>query len=169
MPLAGEELLQETAKLLRLPMRFDAKVNRLTIRDKVESRQFHIELPAKSQLLYLYAALRKLGPERDNPTFLRALMELNLFGLQTSTATLSLDGATDALLVHLSYPVEFLTPQLLVNIIGNFVAAARKLRGKVENLVIVTNQELRRSKSHFSVADALDKDKIKENVRIIRI
>ncbi|MDR0679078.1 MAG: CesT family type III secretion system chaperone [Puniceicoccales bacterium] len=167
--MGGKELLQEAARLMRLPVRLDAEMNRLTILDKAENRQLHIELPARSQLLYIYAVLRKLGPERDNPAFLRALLELNLFGLQTNTTALSLDNETDALLVHLYCPLEFLTPQLLVNTIGNFVATARKLREKVENLLIATNQELRRSKSHFSAADALNRNKIKENIRIIRI
>lgn len=169
MALAGEELLREAAGLLKFPLRFDPKTRRAIILDKTENRQYHIELPTKSPFLYIYAVLRKLGPDRENTAFLRALLELNLFGLQTNTTTLGLDGEADSLVVHLAYPLEFLTPQLLVNVIGNFVATVRKVHEKIENLAITTNQELRHRKTHFSAADALGKGKSKEEIRIIRI
>jgi hypothetical protein len=167
--LDGEHLITEAGEIMGIPLTFDEKTRRAIIIDKSMGHEYLIELPANGSMLYIYTVLAKLGAERENAPFLRSLLELNLFGLQTSAATIGVDGRAATVVMHIAFPAELLAPQLLVNLLRNFIASAKKTRDKIGNLLITTNRELRRQNTRFSAVDAMSKGKPKSDMRIIRI
>jgi hypothetical protein len=169
MALDGEHLLREVGERMHISLRLDPKTRRCVLHDRANGQEYLLELPLKNPYIYLYTVLRNLGEERQNAQFLCALLGLNLFGLQTDGCTVSIDGPGRSIIQHLSFPIEFLTPQLLVNLLTNFIATARKLRGKIENLLVTSDKEIRRRLTHYSPAEAMDKKRPGDAMRIIRI
>jgi hypothetical protein len=167
--LDGENLIAEAGELMGLAFNFDEKTRRAIVIDKSTNMEYLIELPGNGSMLYVYTVLFKLATEKDNGPFLYSLLELNLFGLQTNAATIGVDGKASTVVMHISFPVEFLTPQLLVNLLSNFIVSSKKMREKIENLLITTNRELRHRHVHFSAADSMGKERPKDRMRIIRI
>jgi hypothetical protein len=165
----AEFLLREVGATLQLPLKLDPKTRRCVIQDKSSKQEYLLEMPLKNPFIYIYSILKQLTPEHSDESFLQALLELNLFGLQTDSCTISVDRSSRNILLHLTFPMEFLTPQLLVNLLTNFIATTRKLQAKIENLEIVTNKELRKQKTYYSAADSMDEKNPKHSMRVIRI
>jgi hypothetical protein len=71
--------------------------------------------------------------------------------------------------MHLAFPIEFLSPPLLINLITNFIVTTRKMSGKIETLLLTADQALRRKRTTFSAAEVMDKKKPDSSIRILRI
>ncbi|MDR3117243.1 MAG: CesT family type III secretion system chaperone [Puniceicoccales bacterium] len=167
--LDNEALLKEVGSLLRMPLKLDPKTCRCTLRDKASKQEYFIELPRHSSYLYLYSVLLRASPEQDSANFYRSLLEMNLFGLKTDTGSLSIDPASRSILLHLSFPMEFLTPQLMVNLLTNFTATAKKLGVAVEDQLLISNKDAQKRRVHYSPAEGMDKKNPGSSMRVIRI
>ncbi|MDR2029932.1 MAG: CesT family type III secretion system chaperone [Puniceicoccales bacterium] len=167
--LASETLIQELGKILGMPLELDKKTRRCVLRDKASKKEYFIELPQHAPYLYLYCVLLKASVEQQSEHFYRALLEMNLFGLKTDMGVLSIDPISRSILLHLSFPTEFLTPQLLCNLLTNFLAMALKVAAAVEDQLLISNKDARKRQSHYSAADGMDRDDPKRSMRVIRI
>jgi hypothetical protein len=139
------------------------------MRDKNDKHEYVIEFPEKNPLTYFYTVIRPLGVDSSNGAFLLSLLEMNLFGLQTDAATISIDKKNNNLLLHITFPVENLTPQLFINILTNFIATARKLRAKLDDLHVRTETQVQKKSERISAAEAISDHKPAEKMRVLRI
>jgi hypothetical protein len=148
---------------MRIPLKLDPTTHRCIIRDRTNMQDYFVELPEKNPHLYIYGVLRKLDQERDNAAFFRGLLELNLFGLQTDGCTISVDPAGQNLLLHITSPLEFLTPQLTINLLTNFIGTLRRVAAQVENLVVIHARE---RKEPRATGESPGKNKANDNTRM---
>lgn len=74
-------------------------------------------------LLHLYSDLGEL-PLRGREAVYRALLEANLFGVQTQGATLALDGSQDQVVLSRSVLVEELSLSSFTKVLEGFLACA---------------------------------------------
>ena len=167
--LERETLLKEVGSILGMPLKLDPKTNRCVLRDRASKQEYFIELPHHSPYLYLYCVLLRASPEQDSANFYRSLLEMNLFGLKTDTGSLSIDPSSRSILLHLSFPMEFLSPQLMVNLLTNFTTTAKKLNVAVEYQLLICNKDARKRRTYYSPAEGMDKKNPGSTMRVISI
>ncbi|MDR2576991.1 MAG: CesT family type III secretion system chaperone [Puniceicoccales bacterium] len=172
MGLDAENLVFAAAELMRISLKLNTKTRRCILQDREDKKEYIFEFPEKSPYVYFYTILRPLGKEAENAAYLRALLELNMFGLQTDGGTISGDRANGNLVLHSNLPLDYMTPQLFVNTLTNFIVTAKKLRGKLENLQMQswnTQQSPSSPKANFSAAASMEKNQPANKMRVIRI
>jgi hypothetical protein len=170
MGLDSEHLLHEVSNLMHLPLKLDQKTHRSVLRDRSSQHDYLIEFPPKNPFIYFYTVIWSTGNgELENADFLRSILGLNLFGLQIDSCTIGIDHAGKNFIMHMHFPLEFITPQLFVNLLKNFISTARKVRMKIEDISVATTREIRRKLTHYSVAENINKKKPGDSMRVIRI
>ncbi|MDR3316802.1 MAG: CesT family type III secretion system chaperone [Puniceicoccales bacterium] len=168
MAMDGEHLLREVGERMRIPLKLDPKTCRCVVKNRTSREEYLIEFPPKNPFLYIYTVLRPLDNEDDGP-FLRKLLTLNLFGLQTDGCTIGVDDGSRNIILHLAFPIEFVSVQIFVNLLTNFIETAKKMRAGLDDIRVIATRELKKKQTHYSPAECMDKEKPKNNMRIIRI
>ena len=114
--------LQDIATTLGLPaLDFDSNgCARMLFDGKVDVNFENDEI---SGLLHLYSDLGEL-PLRGREAVYRALLEANLFGVQTQGATLAVDGSEDQVVLSRSVLVEELSLSSFSKLLEGFVNSA---------------------------------------------
>lgn len=88
--------------------------------------EFSLESPAHAGFVYLQAAVRKAGPDRERA--FAAAMRRNLFGLPLSSGWLAHDAETDDLRLCTAVPLAGLDGDRLVAVMEALVASVVTLR-----------------------------------------
>ncbi|MDR1437875.1 MAG: CesT family type III secretion system chaperone [Puniceicoccales bacterium] len=158
-------LLTAAGKLLNLPIKLDSETHRCILVDKNSRQEVFIEAPEGDDLLYIYAQLGKVPHDVQMDKFLKSVLELNLFGIQTNGFTISVEPQQDQLMLHFIFPQDILTPQLLVNLLKNFIASIKQMAAKIDDLTTIGRRRAAVAKAQYSPGENA---KPKQAMRVIR-
>lgn len=97
-----------------------------------ENLQCMVEVPAGSELLFLYVPLVRLPEsEADQLRLLKSALHLNMFGIQTGGGTLGYDERTGYLVLTFSARLEMLDEDLFGKVLGDLLDVALQLHPKL--------------------------------------
>jgi hypothetical protein len=160
-----DALLSATGGLLKLPLKLDPKTNRCVLVDKTSRQEVFIESPHGDELLYLYAPLGPVPKDVQMDRFFKSLLEFNLFGIQTNGFTIGVEPKQEQIMMHFLFSMDVLTPQLLSNLLRNFIASVKQMRAKVEDITTLGRKQAAIAKTRYSPGE---NTKPKQSMRVIR-
>lgn len=96
----------------------------------------NLEFDTAHQVLHLYTVVGDL-PATDREVLFLELLQANLFGAQTSGATLAIDSAHNEIVLCRSVTPEQLTGQQFRSVLENFVSCAEEWLLKLSSSAVV--------------------------------
>ncbi|MDR1232933.1 MAG: CesT family type III secretion system chaperone [Puniceicoccales bacterium] len=104
------------------------------LRKEDGQREYVVELPGNSEVVYLYSPICTV-PYGCSEEFFEKVLELNLCGITYNQATFGLDAKTQKIVISYARSMEALDEVAFSNILNNFIKTADRAERDLAKLV----------------------------------